>query len=292
MSQFPVPNPPNPVPQSAGTGDPLAQSAAMAIELAMRDAGLLDKLDQPDSDDIRQYLPRLNNLVNFKQTQSLKLWLQEDITFTPVEGQQLYAWGPGGDIVMPRPTRIIAGYFTYPTGASGTGIIQTDSGISIEADSGELLQTSQSTTSSAGSVQVRFPLYQLSRDEFNNLGVLNASGITNSFFVDKQQFFMNVWLWLSPDLFTSEATVTFTTQTQINQAISITDQMNFPIEWFQWIHWALACEIDSAQPLAIQAKNEKMEDKYGTALDNFDVEDASTYIQPDPRASSYRGRFA
>jgi hypothetical protein len=261
MSQLPVPNPPNPATVFSGSIDQYAQSAGEAIEFAMRNASLLDKLDQPDSEDYRQYMPRLNGLINFEQTQGLKLWLQEDISFTPVEGQQSYAWGPTGDVVMTRPTRIIAGYFTYP-----------------------LIDTSN--------IQVRFPLYQLSRDEFNNLGVLNVQGITNSFFVDKQQNNVIVWLWLNPDAFTAEAVVTFTTQVQVNQIISITDTTNFPIEWFQFIHWALACEIDQGQPSAVQAKNESMRDYYRDKLEGFDVEDTSTYIQPDTRLGFTTGRFA
>lgn len=261
MSQPPVPNPPNPVPQGAGTGDPFSQGALTVIDWAMRDAGLLDFASEPESEDYRQYTGRLNALINFEQTQGLKLWLQENITMTPVLNQQSYLWGPGGDIIMPRPTRIIEGFYTFP----------------LSATSG---------------IQTRYPLYQLSRQEFNQLGVLNVPGITNSFFVDKQQNSLIVWLWLLPDLFTSQATVTFVTQTQINQIISITDQMNFPIEWFQFLHWALACEIDQGQPVAVQAKNEGMKQYYRDALENFDVEDTSTYLQVDPRVQFSGGRFS
>jgi hypothetical protein len=292
MSQLPVPNPPNPVPQPPGTLDNYAQSAAQAVEFAMRNAGLLDKLDMPDSEDYRQYIPRLNGLINFEQTQGLKLWLQEDITFTPVQGQQLYAMGPNGDIIMPRPTRVIAGYFTFPTGAGGTGVIQTDAGIDIQTDSGQLIQASQTGSGAQTNVQVRFPLTPLSRDEFNNLGVLNVQGITNSYFADKQQNNLNLWLWLNPDAFTALATVTVTTQTQINQIISITDAMNFPIEWFQFVHWGLSCEIDQGQPLAVQNKNEGMRDYYRDKLEGFDVEDTSTFLQPDSRMFSSVGKFA
>lgn len=261
MSQLPVPNPPNPVPQGTGVGDTYSQSALVVIDWAMRNAVLLDFEDQPTSEDYRQYLGRLNAIINFEQTQGLKLWLQENITMTPVLNQQVYAWGPGGDIIMPRPTRIIEGFYTFP-----------------------LIATS--------GIQTRYPLQQLSRSDFNQLGVLNTPGITNSFFVDKQQTFLNLWLWLLPDAFTAQATVTFVTQTQINQVISITDQMNFPIEWFQYLHWKLASQIDQGQPAAVQAKNEAQAEFYRTALEDFDVEDTSTYIQVDPRVQFSAGRFA
>lgn len=261
MSQPPVPNPPNPVVQPAGTGAIYSQNANTVIEWAMRDAGLIDFEEYPESEDYRQYLGRLNALINFEQTQGLKLWLQENITFTPILNQQQYLWGPAGDIVSARPTRVIEGFFTFPT-------------------------------SLTAGIQTRYPLYQLSRQEFNQLGVLNVPGITNSFFIDKQQVNLIVWLWLDPDAFTSTASVTFVTQTQINQVISITDQMNFPIEWFQFLHWALACEIDQGQPMAVQAKNEGMRDYYRAALESFDVEDTSTYIQADPRMMFDNGKFA
>jgi hypothetical protein len=261
MSQSPVPNPPNPVPQSSGTGYAYSQSANMIIEMAMRDAGLIDKAEFPDSDDYAEYMQRLNMMINFEQTQGLKLWLQENVTITPVLNQQSYAFGPNGDVVMPRPTRIISGFFTFPT-------------------------------SITNGIQVRYPLYQMSRDEFNNLGVLNVPGIMNSFFADKQQLNLIVWLWLLPDLFTSQATCTFVTQTQVNQVISLTDQMNFPIEWFQYLHWNLAAEIDTGQPAAIQAQNDSMASFYRTALENFDVEDTSTFLQMDYRNTINNGRFA
>jgi hypothetical protein len=261
MSQPPVPNPPNPVPQPAGTGDPNSTSVYTVIELAMRDAGLLDQAELPDSEDLRQYMLRMNQLINFQQTQGLKLWLQENVSFTPVLNQQSYLIGPTGDIIMPRPTRVIEGFFTFPLPAT------------------------------AG-IQTRYPLYQMARQEFNQLGVLNVPGITNSFFYDKQQNQGVLWLWLLPDLFTSQATVTFVMQTQINQSISLTDNMNFPIEWFQYLHWGLASEIDTAQPAKIQEENDKNRDMYLAALENFDVEDASTYIQADPRLMFDHGRFA
>lgn len=261
MSQLPVPNPPNPVPQGPGTGDPLIYSASTVIELAMRNAGLLDKAEFPDSDDLREYMIRLTMLINFEQTQGLKLWLQENITISPVIGQQSYAFGPTGDVQMPRPTRIIEGFFTFPT-------------------------------SITGGIQIRYPLYQMSRQEFNQLGVLNVPGIMNSFFADKQQMNLIVWLWLLPDLFTSLATCTFVTQTQINQPISITDTMNFPVEWGQYLHWGLAAQIDQGQPIAVQDKNTTNAEFYRNALENFDVEDASTYLQVDPRAQMHTGRFA
>lgn len=261
MSQLPVPNPPNPAPAGGGTPYGQAYSPYHVIEEAMRDAGYLDLLDTPTSEHLRMYITRLQELVNTEQTRGLKLWLQEDVAFTPVEGQQSYAFGPAGDVQMPRPSRIIEGYFTFPT-------------------------------SIAGGLQVRYPLIQLSRRDFNMLGVLNAQGITNSFFVDRQQVNTIVWLWLNPDAFTAMATVHLVCQVQVNQLISLTDTVNFPVEWFSYLHWALADEISTGQPAKVQEKCLAKRADYRMVLEGFDVEDASTLIQPDPRMQYVGGRFA
>lgn len=226
----------------------------------MRDAGYLGTLDDPSSDDLAEYIPRLNELVNMEQTQGLKLWLQEDVSFTPVESQQSYALGPSGDVVMPRPTRIIEGYFMLPT---------TDT----------------------GGIEIIYPLIQLSRNEWDTLGVRNPQGITNSYFVDKQQENLIVWLWLNPTAYTATATVHFICQCAINQVISITDAVNFPPEQFIYLHWALADEISTGQPVAIQAKCSRMREYYRQKLEAFDVEDTSTFFQADPRATYFGQRF-
>lgn len=262
MSQFPVPNPPNPVPQPAGTGYANAQTAYHVVCEAMHDACYLDLAEDPGSDELALYLPRLNELINTEQTQGLKLWLQEDVSFTPVQSQQTYAIGPAGDIVMPRPTRIIEAYFMLPV-------------------------------AQVGGQQVIYPLIPLSRNEWDMLGTRNPPGITNSYFVDKQQNQLNLNLWLNPDAYTASATVHLICQVQVNQIISVTDSMNFPIEWFSYLHWALADEISTGQPAAVQAKCQMMRQFYWQKLWSFDVEDTSTALQVDPQMAYGTGsRFS
>jgi hypothetical protein len=44
--------------------------------------------------------------------------------------------------------------------------------------------------------------------------------------------------------------------------------------------------------MLIQEQNNSNRDMYRAALENFDVEDTSTYLQVDPRMQFNSGRFA
>lgn len=260
MSQPPVPNPPNPVPAPAGTGYSGMYTYYRIIKDAMFEAGYLDMLEDPSADDLAQYLPRFNNLVNLEQTQGLKLWLQEDVSFTPVQGQQSYAMGPSGDIVMTRPTRVIEAYFMLPTALTG-------------------------------GQQIIYPLIPMSRSDWDMIGARNPLGITNSYFIDKQQNNLIVWIWLNPDAYTAQATVHLICQVQTNGIVSVTDVGNFPVEWGMYFTWAMADEICNGQPLAIQQKCKAQREYYRQFLEGFDVEDVSTSFVADPRIMFERGRF-
>lgn len=212
----------------------------------MRDAVYLGRGEEPNGEDYAEYMPRLNELINFEQTQGLKLWLQEDLAITPVAGTNLYSWGPTGTVVTPRPPRFLEGYYS-------------------------------------DSNQNRRPLIVLSRNEWDTLSTLSSQGSINSYFTDKQQNVTNLYLWLTPDATAATGTVHMLTQVPVNNLISLTDQMNFPLEWFIYLHWGLADQISTGQPQSVIARCAAMAEKYRVMLEDWDVEDAPTTFQPDSR---------
>ena len=253
---------PNPVIPPAGTGNPWFNSPYRIITYAMRDAGYLGDLQEPSSEDYAVYLSRLNDLVNLWQTQGLKLWLQQDVSFATVAGQYLYQIGPGCTntvdgtfFTWPKPPRILEAYWQYSTG-------------------------------------VRYPLITMSRQEFDQLSTLVQQGNINSYFIDKQQYFTGIWLWLTPSsAFAASGAVHVLLQAQINNLITLTDQANFPLEWFMALHWGLADEISQGQPVAVQQKCSTRAETFRNALENWDVEDASTNFQPDQRTQYQQSKF-
>jgi hypothetical protein len=223
-------------------------SAYVCICDAMEDAGLIGEGDEPSSEQLAKYLRKLNKMINTWQTQGLRLWLQYDLPVPLVAGQNPYTIGPGGNVNMTRPLRVL--------------------------DSCYYLDQYQN----------RRNLIALSRDDWSRLSQVTQIGQINSYFVDKQQYQLIVWFWLVPDTNAATGTVHLLIQQQVEQLVSITDDMNFPIEWFLALEWGLADQICTGQPEVIVDRCEKMAAKYFDALNNWDSEDSSTSFAPDQRS--------
>jgi len=254
---------PQPIAPNAGTGPPTFYTAYRAINEAMRDAGYLGSGTDATSEELARFMPRLNELANWWQTKGIKLWLEEDLSFTPVQGYNCYQFGtqvtntvPGTYFLVAKPLRFKEGFWVDNTGNS------------------------------------RPLLPILSRNEWDYLSTRTQQGAISQFYVDKQQNYTNLFLWLTPDLYSAtQGQVHVVAQAQVNNVISLTDAMNLPIEWFMALHWNLASQIDQGQPKEVQDKNTQMAEMTLTALEDWDVEDASVTFQPDYRLQYQQNSF-
>ena len=235
------------VPASFNTADRI-------IRMAMENAGLLQKGEDPSGEDYAEYMPRLNDLVNFWQTQGLKLWLNEMITVPLVAGTLQYVLGPAGAILTTKPMRVVGGYYVNSSGDS-------------------------------------YPLNPLSYTDYNLLSNKTDQGAVNSYFIDKQQLNIVVNLWLVPDTTAATGTVQLLTQTSPPNLVSITDAMLFPQEWFIALHWGLADEICTGQPDSVVQRCSQRASMFRAALEDWDVEDASIYLTPSTQIMNRGGSF-
>lgn len=220
------------------------------IRYAMLDAGLLQQGDEPNSDQYAEYTNRLNDLINLLGTQGLKLWTYIDQSITLVSGTQSYTLGPSGSILTVKPLRAIQGYYL-------------------------------------DSSSVRRPIYPLSWDEWLRLSNVTQTGPISQYFVDKQVANLVVYFWLTPDATAALGTAHLLVPRQITNFTGLTDTMNFPQEWFMGLRWLLADDICTGQPPAIMARCAERAQAYRVALEDWDVEDASTQIQPNLQQSGY-----
>lgn len=232
------------------------------ITRALQDAGYLGFGREPDSELLAECLGRMNSIANFKQTQGIRLWLQTDFSLqapTLQAGVGLYSFGPLGTVAgfSLKPIRCIEAYF-------------------LELNA-----------------QNRRPVGIISRNEWDTLSTITQQGTVTSVWPDKQQTLLNINCWQVPNAQEALGQLHLILQTQINQVTNLTDNMAFPVEWFLFLEWALADELATGQPLAIQAKCKANRETYGDALDNWDVEDAATRFTPDTvqMSSSNRQRF-
>jgi hypothetical protein len=226
----------------------------------MLNSGLLGKGKTPTSWDYADGINRINGIAYLWQTQGIKLWLQQDYALqAPIlqVGVNFYTFGPMGTIAMVKPTRLVEDscYFQDSFGN-------------------------------------RRPLIPMSRNEYNTLSVVTQQGAVNSFYVDKQQYTLNVYLWLTPDLWTVDnGAVHLILQNQITTVTQITDTMSFPLEWAMALEWALADQICTGQPQAIMDRCATMAQSFRMALEAWDVEDTSIVMQPDPRSQYVGNKF-
>jgi hypothetical protein len=241
----------------SGPGD--YGTIAAIIGRGMRNAGLLGKGKDPNSWDLADGINRINGIAYLWQTQGIKLWLQQDYALqAPIlqAGLALYGFGPTGNVPMVKPTRLVEDscYFQDATGN-------------------------------------RRPLIPMSRNEYDTLSVVQQQGAVNSFYVDKQQYVLNVNLWLTPDAFTALGQVHLILQNQIATVTQVTDQMSFPLEWSMALEWGYADEVCTGQPQTIMDRCATRATSYRLALDEWDVENTSVTMQPDPRVQQVGGKF-
>lgn len=229
------------------------------ITYARRNAGKLAQDAEPTSGQYAEDLNRLNDLINYEQTQGLKLWLDQDISIaapTLVAGTALYTLGPTGTVVLAgKPLRVLQGYYV---------------------------------DSSNNRRPIEPPM---AREEYYRLSNVTSLGAITSYYVDKQQNTLNVYLWNTPDTEAASGTVHLIVQTQITQMVALTDAMSFPQEWFLYLQWALAEQLSTGQPVTTMNRCEQMAARYRVALEGWDVEDAATRFVPDSRMMQDRGRF-
>ena len=226
--------------------------AIRIITQAMENAGLLQEGDEPNSEQIAKYMNRLNDLINAWQTQGIKLWTWLDKEIPLVQGQGTYKLGPGQDIDMTRPLRVIEAYY---------------------------LNTSTQ-------VPTKTPLICMSWDDYTRLSQTTQQGALNSYFVNKLQTYLEVRFWLVPDSTASSlGNAHLIIQQQISNIQNTTDTMNFPLEWFSALSWGLADEICTGQSDRIMQRCFEKANLYRSALEDWDREDAVTYLVPDQRSA-------
>lgn len=222
---------------------------------AYQDAGITQEGQTPNPEQIVTGMRKLTSLINFMQTQGLKLWLNVDTTVPLVTGQGTYTFSPSGSVVMAKPLRVVEAYYKDAN-------------------------------------NIRRPLTVLSWNDYVRLSQVTQTGQISSYFVNKKQTELSVFFWLIPDATAAAGEAHLLLQAQVTNFISVTEDMNFPIEWRMALHWGLTDEICTGQPQAIMDRAEKKALIFRAALEDWDVEDAPTRFTPDSQMNAAsQGRF-
>lgn len=217
------------------------------ITKAMQNACILAEGETPSGESLADYLNTLNDMINARACTSQKLWVNEDVPVTLVQGTNMYSFTTGGQSVANgAPAEVVDAYYADVNG-------------------------------------VRRPLIVLARTDWDRLSQTNQQGPINSYFVDPQLASLNVYVWEVPDATTAQGTLHIVLKRQITNVYALTDTMTFPLQWMMALSWGLAAEICNGQPDAVVARCEQKAAFYWDMAENYDVEKAPTYFIPDAR---------
>jgi hypothetical protein len=233
------------------------------ILTALRKLGAVEPGDTAatiDSNIVTNCAQALNLMVKQWMTEGIKLWTVIEYTITPVTNQTEYIVGPSGpDLVADRPLRLIQGVIRN---IAATPYIDT-------------------------------PLQILSKQEYMTLGSKFSTGIANSVYLNPGSTSASVKLFLTPDVTTStNYVIILTCQRPIYDISTATTVPDFPNEWMQALVWGLADQLSLEFGLPINHRQEVMlrAEKYKDQLTSWDIENESTFFQPDSRNFTSFGR--
>lgn len=192
--------------------------------------------------------------------------LNDIITFEQTQGLKLY-------LLTDQSITLVAGTQNYTVTVSSVKPLRVDQGYILVG----------STT--------RRPMFPLSWNEWLLLSNINTQGTISQYFVNIQAATMTVSFWYTPDSIEAVNTAHLLVRREVTQPINLVETMEFPIEWRMFLRWCLAAELSTGQPAAIVTRCEGKSEAYRQAIEAWDVEQASTMFQVDPRggmASSFR----
>ncbi len=232
---------------------PATNNPLSIIQDAYFDAGLLGLGQNVNGEQVVLGMRRLTDLINLWQTQGLKLWLNIITPVTLVAGTSTYTLGPAGSVTMTKPLRVVEAWYTD---ASGN----------------------------------RRPIYPLAQADYAKLSTVTQQGTVTQYWVQKYQSILGVFFWNTPDATAALGLVYLILQTQVTNFVSVTEEMNFPIEWRMALRWGLADELATGQPQAIMDRCQARALAYRTMLEDWDVEDAPVRFTPDSQGT-YPSRF-
>lgn len=229
-------------------------TARRLIKMAYRDCGKVATGREPNSEQYRDGLERLGDLINHLRTRGIKLWLLEDISVPLVAAQREYTFGPSGDVDMVKPFRVEWGY-------------------------GE---------DSAGNRRELTPMAYV---DWARLSNLTTQGTVTQYFVDKQYPLLKVSFWLTPDATQASQEVHLIMRKNAEYIDNLSEDILFPPEWYMALRWALADELASGSPIPVQQRCQQRAAAFIDDLEGFDIENVPTQFVParDSTANGWPG---
>lgn len=229
------------------------------ISASLRGLSVLEEGAQPSSTALQNASFALNLIMKKWQSEGIKLWTITELTLPLVANKTTYNIGTavGNDLVTDKPLKLIQSFLRNT---------------SVTPD-------------------VDIPMTIISQQEYNLLGSKYTTGTTNSVYYMPYRDYGTLSVFLTPD--TATATnyqLHLTVQRPIYVVNNPNDNFDFPSEWFLALKWALMAELASDYDKNLQDKGyyDVKAEMLKKDLQDWDVENASTFFQPDQRTGFNR----
>ena len=231
------------------------------IFASLRLLGVLEEGSVPNATAVENASLVLNMLIKDWMTDGIKLWTVNEINLPLVDGKNTYTLGPDSsyDFTEFRPLRLIQ------------GILRN---ISV-------------------SPPVDMPMTIISEQEYNILGSKRSEGNVNTLMYKPYVSHGVLKVFLMPNQNVAEDyELQLNVQRPIEDITSSNQTFDFPQEWYQALRWGLAAELAADYGLDLNRATLVIQraEQYKQRLMAWDIENASTFFQPDPRFNNPKFR--
>lgn len=216
-------------------------TAAEIIAAALRKIGVLRAGGAATSDQSTAGMQALNLMAQAWRSKGLKTWARTSQTITLTAAKASYTIGPGGDVDIPRPLRVLGAYLRY----DGTDV----------------------------------PVRVIAKQEYDALADKDAAGTTNQVFYDSQFPLGVLYPW--PIVASTGYTLTLDLLKRIEDFNATTDTPDFPVDWYEALVYGLAMRIAPEYGKPVSKDITAMALQALAVAESSDFEAVSVYFVPD-----------
>jgi len=222
------------------------------ITRALRKIGAVPAGVAPTADEITDASLELNLILKAWQADGMQLWTVTQASVTPVQGQEVYTMGTGGDINVARPEDILEVYRR------------------LTADTLDV------------------PLRRKARADFFRLPNKAQEGTPTHYYFDPQLALDNLYIWNTADAtFAADYTLEVLYQRPFDDMDATADTLSFPQSWELAVTLALThnLSMEYGKPASEQQRWEKQAEKEKNRQLDWDTEHAGIFFGVDQQAT-------
>lgn len=225
-------------------------SGTLLINGALRIAGAIGQGETPTADQTTEAMQALNLMVKAFQADGMPLWAIKQYTVTLTNAAATYTIGTGQTVDTPKPLKVIQAY-------------RHDSTTGIDV-----------------------PLRVVTRQEYNMLGNKTTTGVPVQIFYEPLNTYGVLHVYPVPDAtVASESTIVIVYQRPFEDFDSVSDEPDFPQEWYDAVKFGLADRLTPEYGVDIVHRNDvrSRAAQYKTEAMGFGTEEGSLYFMADNR---------